>query len=217
MKLVRELDKLADRELDVEGDNNRGWQVDKVSAILDGEQIGYLKISYIPQERFVRYYPSIFHFLDQISGHCYHCLTKPAIRPLSALTDEEKETVISTYQGYHRLGLDDATSTDLRFRAVLNDANDRHRGTFRTFERHWLDRPVVDFVRVDPEHQRRGIGLSLYREAGQWMLERNLRLRASTLQSPAATAAWEKMEGLGWVTKIGQDRYLTPPPLSAAA
>src|SRR5271170_8072163 len=44
---------------DIEGDKNRGWQVDQVKAFLDGKQVGYLKMSYIPQERFDAYYHDI--------------------------------------------------------------------------------------------------------------------------------------------------------------
>jgi hypothetical protein len=53
---------------DSEGDENRGWQVDQVDAYVNDDHAGYLKMSYIPEERFIRHYPTILHFVDKIKG-----------------------------------------------------------------------------------------------------------------------------------------------------
>ena len=55
-------------KLDSEGDKNRGWQVNEYTAKIEGSKVGYIKTSYIPKERFKRYYPSIFYWLDHIKG-----------------------------------------------------------------------------------------------------------------------------------------------------
>lgn len=52
-----------------EGDNNRGWQVDKVVAYLGDKEVGYLKLAYIPKERFKKWYPSILNYIQQINGN----------------------------------------------------------------------------------------------------------------------------------------------------
>lgn len=53
---------------DIEGDNNRGWCVDEVKAYLGDEKVGYLKIAYIPAERFKEWNPSILSFIQQVNG-----------------------------------------------------------------------------------------------------------------------------------------------------
>ena len=36
-------------------DDNRGWRVDKLEAYVDGEEVGYLKLAYIPHKRMERF------------------------------------------------------------------------------------------------------------------------------------------------------------------
>jgi len=58
------------RRLDIEGDKNRGWQVDIVEACNEvGEVVGYLKLAFIPKNRFNRRYKSILNYLNDMRGH----------------------------------------------------------------------------------------------------------------------------------------------------
>ena len=36
-------------EEDIEGDNNRGFKLDKLTAYVDGKEVGYIKIENIPK------------------------------------------------------------------------------------------------------------------------------------------------------------------------
>lgn len=53
---------------DSEGDKNRGFQVDRIDAFVDSHHAGYIKLSYIPEERFREWYPSVFHWMKHING-----------------------------------------------------------------------------------------------------------------------------------------------------
>lgn len=54
-------------EEDIEPEN-RGWIVDVIKAYLNSQEVGYLKISYIPKAQFKLFYPSIINYYSQISG-----------------------------------------------------------------------------------------------------------------------------------------------------
>jgi hypothetical protein len=56
------------------------------------------------------------------------------------------------------------------------------------------DKPFVDFIRVDDEYKRQGIGEAMYLEGSKWMKEKGMQLRSSTLQSPEAQASWQNLK-----------------------
>lgn len=58
------------RNYDSEGGKNRGWICHKLSAMMNGKEVGYLKIVYIPSERFKIYYGHLFDYLRNIKGWC---------------------------------------------------------------------------------------------------------------------------------------------------
>jgi len=53
---------------DAEGDNNRGWIVHEIQAYVNNQYAGYIAVSYIPKDRFIKYYPTILNYMSQISG-----------------------------------------------------------------------------------------------------------------------------------------------------
>jgi len=53
---------------DREGDNNRGFRVDRIEAKRDGKVIGYIQVSYIPSERFKKFYTSLEQYTRHIAG-----------------------------------------------------------------------------------------------------------------------------------------------------
>lgn len=61
--------------------------------------------------------------------------------------------------------------------------------------------PYVDYINVAPERQRLGVATALYQAAAGWLGERGLTLRASTIQEPAAAAAWSKLASLWGLSK----------------
>ena len=46
--------------------HDSSWRLDQITAYLNAEEVGHLKISYIPRERFNQNYPGILNWLAQI-------------------------------------------------------------------------------------------------------------------------------------------------------
>lgn len=78
---------------DIEGDNNRGFIVDQIDAWVDGKHAGYLKLSWIPQDRFDAWYPTIFHFISNIQGTSLIPYDNPKAA-ISKLSDKELDRII---------------------------------------------------------------------------------------------------------------------------
>lgn len=197
---------------DIEGDKNRGWQVDEVKAFYDEKEVGYLKISYIPKERFERQYRSIFDYLYKIEGK--HLLprgvdpkkvTAAELRPyLFALQYEAEGWADGDWQKANERWTDQEVMTYFyEVERVIYKHNEKRFKEFREFH---VDKPLVDFIRVQPEYQRKGVASLLYKLGAKWMASRGMKLFASGLQSDQAKAAWSKLSVDGKV-KVHRGRY----------
>lgn len=57
-----------------------------------------------------------------------------------------------------------------------------------------VDHPFVDFIRVNDDMRRQGIGTALYQYGAKWLArEKGLPLYASGIQTTEAKAAWKFM------------------------
>lgn len=204
---------------DAEGDNNRGWRVDEVHAKIDGKKVGYIKLSYIPHERFHRYYPTIFNFLDQIKGQNNLPYEKRA-QHYKEFTDEERRKMLKSLLFSNRLvrwGQEDEAVKNLSDDEVLQQIRDieekfnngHHGREFRKFKNFQKDKPLVDFIRVEDDWRRQRIGNALYREAATWMKEKGMEVYASGLQTDDAKASWKHMKDQTKKAKRGR-RILRP-------
>lgn len=206
---------------DSEGDKNRGWQVDKLIALIDDKEAGYIKMSYIPKNRFERYYPTVFNFLSQIHGYSPLPYKKQTLHFSKLSQSELAETwhhaFMTTYRRWPEYGHDrknyllpDGRSPNNLSKAELVDewkelevaANKNYKHEFKKFEKFHVDRPIVDFIRVHEPHRRQYIGTALYNEGARWMKEKGFKLYASGIQSPQAKTVWTKFEQEG---KVGKD------------
>lgn len=199
---------------DAEGDDNRGWQIDKVVPMLDGKEVGYLNMSYIPRARFMaRYTAGVLSYCDLMEGHCLFDRSEGRggkSHDIASFDDETLRLFVrrAAWTFLHRdfsMGDELAAMDRSAMLALVSTITERatllHQNKFDAFRRFHVDKPLVDFIRVDDELQGRGIGLALYAEGAKWMAEKRMQLRSSSLQSTGAPAAWRKMEALGWVLK----------------
>jgi hypothetical protein len=227
---------------DIEGDRNRGFQQDMVLAFIGDEEVGYLKIGYMPRDRFDRTYPNIVSYLGTMKGWC-------GVRP-------HEQTAHETLMGLHQyapnltnlpwtITLDHLKALPEKefkklWRDTLRRLNKRFGEEFADFQRYYVDRPYVDFVRVYsgrrigervlPDNritqpptercfQRQGIAVALYLASALWQQAHGLELRASGLQSDEAKAAWIKFDQMGlvetrhveWLDGPKIERYLIVP------
>jgi len=190
-------------DADSEGDNNRGFQVDKIEAFLNGVNAGYLKITYIPKARFNARYSNILNFLCNMEGHvsilpyAYRELDYHDIPP-----EELRRTLwhaASVGFGY----VDNEESKQLEelpteqiiptYEKIEAAAKKRYGLRFRQFKNYYVDKAYVDFIRVLPAFQRKGIGIALYRAGYEWMKKKGIPFYASGTQTDSAKAVWSKM------------------------
>lgn len=222
-----------ERHSDTEGDKNRGWQVDEVRAYVNGVTVGYLKMSYIPLERFKRYYPSIFNYLDQIAGWAGLYPWENRGMRWQDMTDDQLKKLIkhiefrfhhqdySDYDGRSKaLNVDRPILEQWAARLEAQLMKSVHGEKFKGFRKTHVNKPLVDYIRVSNgkegdtrkfvddgiDYRKRGIGRALYMEGAQWLKEQGMVLRASSLQQPEAAAAWMsfKREGLTRKDKDGR-------------
>lgn len=189
---------------DIEGDRNRGWTVDQIDAYLNGEKVGYLKLSYIPHERFKRYYPGILNWLSQIGGH--HTLPYDyKDSPWQGIpTNELRKSIFSLAQTCridwntcNKLSTEAKTMNDIEIRNLVRELENKlweDKGwQFRRFKQYYVDKPIVDYIRVEEPYKRQGIGTALYRAGHEWMKSKGMKMYASSTQSDEAKATWKAM------------------------
>ena len=213
---------------DVEGDNNRGWQVDQITAFYNGEEVGYLKLAYIPKQRFAEYYPTIFNWMDQIRGNCiiprakvdesgddvdYKAFRDSAKRHYNTFTTEELRTFANRVNMVLRGGdiSRDLESCDrdaiLDFVKKLEvKANEINKTEFKNFKTYYVNKPIDDFIRVEKDFQRKGIAEHLYKLGAKWMESCDLPFYLSTCRQPAAEALSAKMRTNGNLKKMSNRR-----------
>jgi hypothetical protein len=187
---------------DVEGDANRGWQVDALDLRVDGERAGYLKMSHVPFHRLLQWYgPEV---------------ARTAVQWAALMTQVTSRQFLASGQ---RLGVHptlDAQSIDWHWSRMARDCTLRN-GPDLTVH---VDRPLVDYIRIYQEGEdikrlpdfrfrnsmpfgdgvatqdfrRRKLGLLLYVEGARWLAERGLLLHASGLQEPEAKLSWKSLK-----------------------
>jgi hypothetical protein len=191
------------RALDTEGDKNRGWRVDRLDAFLHGQEVGYLKMSYIPSDRFRRYYPTIFNYMDQILGKHVLPYDRRTALYVELFAPELKKLLWYSQHGWS------STEPEGTRVELLRMATQREREllegrlgkSFKQFKAFHVNKPIVDYINVDV--RRQGIGTALYFEGARWMSERRMKLYRSGIQTDEAKMAWNKFTQDG---NTGEDR-----------
>lgn len=85
---------------DSEGDDNRGFRVDKIDAYVEGIHAGYIKVSYIPKERFEEWVPTIWHWKTHFGGGNAIPYNKPKAK-IEDLSNQEISRIISYVVSNH--------------------------------------------------------------------------------------------------------------------
>lgn len=225
---------------DEEGDNNRGWQVDKITAYVNGEQAGYLKITYIPKERFLTYYPSIFNWAAQINGNSILPYEKRHL-PWQKLDAEEKRRLLldgSMALGYlpdveqRKIQSLPESQLDTEIEKLEKVYNKKFGAKFKEFYNYFVDKPYEDYIhvfekgdRINPRRSkemseftftRQGIATALYFKAVEYLAAKGLRMRLSTLRSKeGGEAIGSSLMNAGLTKNDGQFDYLEPDLVKA--
>ena len=196
---------------DSEGNNNRGWQVDQITAKINSEEIGYIKLAYIPKSRFNCFYSSILDYLVLIRGK--HVLPYEYrsgigcgldIVPFNKIpVDKLKKGIVSASISINKwVSSDEQTrlcnvpesevvDEYIKLEKIAKRAFGKN---FREFKKFHVDKPIVDYIQVEPGYRRAGVATLLYKSAYHWMKSKNMKLYASNMQSQQSKEAWLKIE-----------------------
>lgn len=201
---------------------NRGWVVHLIEAYVNGEEAGYIKISYIPKENFEKEYPTIIHYVDKIHGNRLwppkdrfeKKVPKGARYPhwsdhlnkMDLVTQVLSIAPMAYANMFHRREewyspekvkeLEGKTEPELK--KIKNDLikvlEKEHGEAFRGFAKFHVDKPIVDYISVEKDFRRKGIATALYLKAAKWLAGKGMKLHASGIQSKAAQKTWDRMK-----------------------
>ena len=216
-------------DADSEGDDNRGWQVGKITAFIEGNEVGYLKLAYIPKRRFAEHYPTIFNWMDQMQGKCILPRPKVVGDDFTAFRDAAKRHY-KTFTCAELRKFLNSTNLSLRGGDISRDllglnqeqllemvremevkAHDRLGREFKKFKTYYVDKPIDDFIRVEPEFQRQGIAEHLYKVGVKWLESQNLPFYLSTCRQNAAELLAGKLRDAGHLRKLSNKRERFKP------
>ncbi len=189
---------------DLEGDENRGWQVDKIEAYLNDKLVGYIKVSWIPRQRFDQHYKTIAQYVSKVAGSVflpYEYVNEPNYNniPVDVLRSNlfSAASTVYGYVSYEQQQQFKKMSDEqviAKYRQLEKMLHKKYGKRFDDFREYYVDKPIIDFIRVDDQYRRQGIGTALYRAAHEWLKQKHLKLYASGIQTDEAKAAWSQME-----------------------
>jgi GNAT superfamily N-acetyltransferase len=215
------LDQIEFQRLDdSEGDKNRGWQIDEVRCQAGDLLVGYLKLGYIPADRFKEHFKDgILSYLSSIKGQVFipRSHHEQALPEISSL---EQDELVRYVMNLYWSVLHKDFSMDAEFKnksrsellrmvtEALVQIPKKTYQDFESFKDFHINKPVVDYIFVDEKFRRQGIATMLYTIGSRWMAEKGMMLHASSLQQAEAAAAWSKMKCMGMTAMIGNRMVL---------
>lgn len=163
--------------------DNFPWVIHRVEAHIDGELAGYLKISYIPKKN--RWKSGLEYKMSPFGGTW----------SVDQTTPETTWDDIMRYMFFWRG----------KFKPPHWDPKNRNevQENLKAFNRWALtqtpptDDPIIDYIHVEPDFRRQGVGTAMYLFGAREMGKRGLKLRSSTVQSDEAKAVWKSMKSRG--------------------
>lgn len=152
-----------------------------------GEHAGYLKISFVPKERWDTLITSPLQFANRWYGKWYGA-------PV-----DDMDAMYTYFRKWHTTWPPyEETTPEERLQYVEDKLSwdlERIEEQMATSYAFHVDKPLVDYIRIFEPWQHKGIALALYNFGAEWLaLEKGLRLYASGIQQPPAKRIWEYME-----------------------
>lgn len=162
-----------------EGEKMAPWTCHRIEAIKDQKIVGYIKLCYITAEDFNEYFPNALWYLARQAGWC---------NLLPALISRDKIAITKALHSYCRFSND--------YETLVKHCLKTHDKAFKQFRDFWVEKPIVEYSKVEEACRRQGIGTTMYLFAIQWLRDQNLTLYLSSLQSEAAQELWKKLAEL---------------------
>jgi hypothetical protein len=187
--------------------DDRGWVVHSLEAygkldhpkfINPKTSVGHIKVSYVPEETWEEKYSGDFGFIRWLRD------VKSVIRPdremngpIAAYTSGFSKEVESwdKWISNNRKQYSKKTEEEKRtlFWEYVKKLKERYWEKYEEFFDFHVGKPIVDYICVEEEHRRKGIGSMLYETMAKILGNCfDLRLYASGIQTEKAEKAWEK-------------------------
>lgn len=179
--------------------------IDQISARANGKKIGYLKMAHVASSR-LKNIKSIWHYQSSFQGWCL------GLDRFKGDPENKPVDYGSLWLGVHLYARINPASNDKNYLSLkAKDIPDRetieadlrvvarkYLPNLKRFIRERSDFVYVDYIHVDDEFRRQGIGTQLYILGAMWLAtSRKLALHGSSLQSDSAKATWQKMISSG--------------------
>lgn len=164
---------------------NNKWVYHSINAYttIDNKrtEVGYLNIAYVDEEKKKEYVDNILMFAKSIAGDGIKYKTEA--NNIKDITIEELNSIFPS----------DETPEEKRkkLKVVLEH---NHKKRYKSFMEYHYMKPEPDFINVNDEFKRQGIGTLLYAKAVEFLGINGLKLYQSTTQTHEAQSIWEKLK-----------------------
>ena len=208
-----------DCEGDRPGYNDSLWSVHSVNAFLtiDGEKtkVGHLKISYISQSCWDKKilksrYPEELIFAKQVGGWHF------------AFDEDNEANTLHEASRYTHMSLHneevflDKEPSSKAYQDAKKDLYDRVNAKIthkmKNCKDFHVDKPLVDFIYVEKEYQKKGIGNALYFATANFIANNGLTLHASGIQTKEGQANFQRFKAnYPEMVRKTDDRWMVSP------
>lgn len=209
-------------DLSYDWDHQDGIQspfvVHRLSAQVEGEAAGYVKVAYVPRSQILEALPDALHFALHRHGHqrVYDLVRRS---PIEHWSGDDLQTAIACARILPSLGQMTRAELIGSWEKAAASLAKRHVDEYAHYIDAHVDKPRVDYIRVfdkgdrtvprerdSPQatrsFRRLGVATALYETAARWMAANRMTIWASGLQQPEAAAAWEKLAARGLVRSV---------------
>lgn len=199
------------------------WSDDEIRAFVDGEDVGYLKISYIPKKNAKLLFPDVLTFMHRNNSNLIFPseVINDHLGPVdySSMSDGQlRELLIGltlTFFGgwsdrQNAIKRMDKREMLVMLKEYMRVSKRKNGPDYKKFLETYVDKPFVNFIKVFDNFQQTGIATLLYVITSKWLQERGMYLYAGDPQTDRAKEIWNRMEDKGWVLFDGKRRFIDP-------
>lgn len=186
-----------------------------IQATVDGEVVGYVKLTYISQEKSSKLSEPFDYFIYKIYGFDDKVVNAYASRNLKYLLGKLALRDLNITQ--ENLNLLSKSETNDLFEKFKESINNTYINQFNSMVDYWVNKPSIELIRVfsdkddsytdysqpgypsverqnNKNWQGQKIGAALYEVAAKWCHSKDLELWGSTTRTDDAKRMWKIME-----------------------
>jgi len=157
--------------------SDAGFKIIKFGIYSENNELGYVKISWIPWNKWAETYPNIWEYLFRIEGWG-GCEIKDRA-DLSLLT---KEQIIE---------ISKMRNNKVSFEEMEKSVVGNYNEAFEKFRDKYVDKPYIEYVYVKKSYRRQGIAKLMYIYVSHWLWDNyKLELRSGDIRTPDGDWLW---------------------------